>query len=60
MEATGRCMFGVEPKDMSFLYFLYYAQAAGGVEKLISSEQNMGNELRVKVSHGYSNEKPMN
>ena len=53
-------MFGVEPKDMSFLYFLYYAQAAGGVEKLISSEQNMGNELRVKVSHGYSNEKPMN
>lgn len=47
--SAGRVMFGVEPGDMSFLYYLMYIQAAGGIEPLISADKNSGQEFKVKV-----------
>eukprot|EP00121_Abeoforma_whisleri_P011702 Awhi_evm1s10803 len=30
-------VFGVEPSQISFLYFLYYCKCAGGVEALLDT-----------------------
>jgi monoamine oxidase len=37
-ELTARTVFGAEPSEISFLYFLWYAQCAGGVMQLTDFE----------------------
>ena len=37
-ELTARTVFGAEPSELSFLYFLWYAQAAGGIMALTDFE----------------------
>ncbi len=49
MDAACRCMFGAEPANASWLYFLHYCNAAGGIEPLISALENSGQELKIKV-----------
>ena len=52
IDATCRCMFGVEPQDMSLLYFLAYCNAAGGFEPLISANEEVGGqEFKIKVQN---------
>ena len=49
--SAGRCMFGVEPSQMSMLYYLMYSSAAGGFEALISTKENVGGqEFKIKVT----------
>jgi hypothetical protein len=43
------CIFGRLPKDMSFLYFLHYCHSAGGLQAVIDSEENSGQEFKIKV-----------
>lgn len=37
-ELTARTVFGAEPSELSFLYFLWYAQSAGGLLRLTDFE----------------------
>lgn len=50
IDATVRCMFGVEASEMSQLYFLKYAVAAGGFEPLIEASEGGGQQFKIKVS----------
>jgi hypothetical protein len=43
-------MFGVEASEMSQLYFLKYAVAAGGFEPLIEASEGGGQQFKIKVS----------
>ena len=47
---AGRTIFGMEPSQMSLLFYLYYAAAAGGLDPLIASDHTGGQEFKVKVS----------
>ncbi len=50
MDATCRCMFGAEVSHASWLYFLHYCNAAGGIEPLISADSDeSGQEFKIKV-----------
>lgn len=44
-----RTVFGMEPSQMSFLFFLMYATAAGGLLPLLETTSGSGQELKVKV-----------
>ncbi|XP_010892224.2 probable flavin-containing monoamine oxidase A isoform X2 [Esox lucius] len=48
MGVCSRVVFGMEPNQMSFLYFLMYAAAAGGVLFLLDSTPGSAQEFRVK------------
>ncbi|XP_036833220.1 probable flavin-containing monoamine oxidase A isoform X2 [Oncorhynchus mykiss] len=48
MGVCSRVVFGMEPNQMSFLYFLMYAAAAGGVLCLLESTPGSAQEFRVK------------
>ncbi|CAB1318475.1 unnamed protein product [Coregonus sp. 'balchen'] len=48
MGVCSRVLFGMEPNQMSFLYFLMYAAAAGGVLCLLESTPGSAQEFRVK------------
>ncbi|XP_061118056.1 probable flavin-containing monoamine oxidase A [Conger conger] len=43
-----RTLFGMEPAQLSFLYFLVFATAAGGVLPLLGTESGSAQEFRVK------------
>ncbi|KAM6984839.1 putative flavin-containing monoamine oxidase A [Aplochiton taeniatus] len=45
---SSRAVFGMEPSQMSFLYFLVYAAAAGGLLRLLESNPGSAQEYRVK------------
>ncbi|ELT92234.1 hypothetical protein CAPTEDRAFT_171408 [Capitella teleta] len=55
--AAGRCIFGVEPKHCSLLYYLTYMRSAGGLNAVISTEPGVGGqELKIeggawRISH---------
>ena len=50
VDISGRCIFGTEPSQMSVLYYLMYASAAGGMDPLISSKKDIGGqEMKIKV-----------
>lgn len=44
-----RTVFGMEPCQMSFLFFLLYAATAGGVLQLLESTPGSAQELKIKV-----------
>ncbi|XP_034403169.1 probable flavin-containing monoamine oxidase A [Cyclopterus lumpus] len=48
MGLCSRSVFGVEPSQMSFLFFLMYAAAAGGVLRLLESTPGSAQELKIK------------
>lgn len=48
-----RPLFGLEPSQMSFLYFLMYAAAAGGLLPLLESNEGSAQELKLKVHSSY-------
>ncbi|XP_071386177.1 probable flavin-containing monoamine oxidase A [Centroberyx affinis] len=48
MGLCSRAVFGMEPSQMSFLFFLMYAAAAGGVMSLLESTPGSAQELKVK------------
>ncbi|KAG7322947.1 hypothetical protein KOW79_014293 [Hemibagrus wyckioides] len=43
-----RTVFGMEPSQLSFLYFLMYSTAAGGVMKLLETTPGSAQEFKVK------------
>ncbi|XP_030624997.1 probable flavin-containing monoamine oxidase A [Chanos chanos] len=43
-----RAVFGMEPTQMSFLYFLMYSSAAGGTLRLLETTPGSAQEYRVK------------
>ncbi|KAK2823769.1 hypothetical protein Q7C36_020369 [Tachysurus vachellii] len=43
-----RSLFGLEPSQLSFLYFLMYSAAAGGVMKLLETTPGSAQEFKVK------------
>ncbi|XP_044189313.1 amine oxidase [flavin-containing] isoform X2 [Thunnus albacares] len=43
-----RSVFGMEPSQMSFLFFLMYAAAAGGLLPLLESTPGTAQELKIK------------
>ncbi|XP_034564923.1 probable flavin-containing monoamine oxidase A [Notolabrus celidotus] len=43
-----RSIFGIEPAQMSFLFFLMYAAAAGGLLPLLESTPGSAQELKIK------------
>ncbi|KAF6721674.1 putative flavin-containing monoamine oxidase A [Oryzias melastigma] len=43
-----RSVFGIEPAQMSFLFFLTYAAAAGGLLALLESTPGCAQELKIK------------
>uniref|UniRef100_A0A3Q0QVJ1 Amine oxidase n=1 Tax=Amphilophus citrinellus TaxID=61819 RepID=A0A3Q0QVJ1_AMPCI len=43
-----RSVFGMEPSQMSFLFFLMYAAAAGGLLSLLESTPGCAQELKIK------------
>ncbi|KAM4533220.1 putative flavin-containing monoamine oxidase A [Fundulus diaphanus] len=43
-----RSVFGVEPSQMSFLFFLMYAAAAGGLMALLESTPGCAQEFKIK------------
>ncbi|RVE65533.1 hypothetical protein OJAV_G00117830 [Oryzias javanicus] len=45
---SSRSVFGIEPAQMSFLFFLTYAAAAGGLLALLESTPGCAQELKVK------------
>lgn len=49
MALCSRAVFGMEPSQMSFLYFLMYSNAAGGALKLLEATPGSAQEFRVKV-----------
>ncbi|XP_034752528.1 probable flavin-containing monoamine oxidase A [Etheostoma cragini] len=48
MGLCSRPVFGMEPSQMSFLFFLMYAAAAGGVLQLLESAPGSAQELKIK------------
>ncbi|KAM9338641.1 putative flavin-containing monoamine oxidase A [Symphorus nematophorus] len=48
MELCCRPIFGMESSQMSFLYFLMYAAAAGGLLPLLESTPGSAQELKIK------------
>ena len=55
MESAVRCIFGAEVANASWLYFLHYCNAAGGLDPIISADgDNSGQEYKIKVSIYYS------
>ncbi|KAM6901206.1 putative flavin-containing monoamine oxidase A [Lycodopsis pacificus] len=48
MGLCSRSVFGTEPSQMSFLFFLMYAAAAGGVLPLLESTPGSAQELKIK------------
>ncbi|XP_053542970.1 amine oxidase [flavin-containing] A isoform X5 [Ictalurus punctatus] len=48
LELCTRSVFGMEPSQLSFLYFLMYSAAAGGVMKLLETTPGSAQEFRVK------------
>lgn len=50
MGVCSRAVFGVEPSQMSFLFFLMYAAAAGGLDALLESTSGGAQEIKIKVS----------
>ena len=45
---TIRLIFGVEPRQMSLIFFLYYCGLSGGFSRLISSDKEGAQEYRVE------------
>lgn len=45
-----RTLFGLEASQMSFLFFLVYAAAAGGLLPLLESSPGSAQELKIKVA----------
>ncbi|KAG7216657.1 hypothetical protein INR49_023369, partial [Caranx melampygus] len=43
-----RSVFGMEPSQMSFLFFLMYAAAAGGLLPLLESTEGAAQEFKIK------------
>ncbi|XP_015256947.1 PREDICTED: probable flavin-containing monoamine oxidase A [Cyprinodon variegatus] len=43
-----RSVFGVEPSQMSFLFFLMYATAAGGLQALLETSPGCAQEFKIK------------
>ncbi|KAI4876370.1 hypothetical protein NFI96_017831, partial [Prochilodus magdalenae] len=43
-----RTVFGMEPSQLSFLYFLMYSAAAGGVMRLLETTPGSAQEFKVK------------
>ncbi|KAM4634033.1 putative flavin-containing monoamine oxidase A isoform 2-T2 [Polymixia lowei] len=48
MQLSSRAVFGIEPSQMSFLFFLVYSAAAGGVLALLESTPGSAQEFKVK------------
>ncbi|KAM7393180.1 hypothetical protein PAMA_008027 [Pampus argenteus] len=48
MGLCSRAVFGMEPSQMSFLFFLMYAAAAGGLLALLESTPGSAQELKIK------------
>ncbi|XP_041914302.1 probable flavin-containing monoamine oxidase A [Alosa sapidissima] len=48
MALCSRAVFGVEPSQMSLLFFLMYSAAAGGVMRLLETTPGAAQEFRVK------------
>ncbi|CAH1793816.1 unnamed protein product [Owenia fusiformis] len=48
IDATVRIVLGVETSQISLLYFLHYGAAAGGLEPLIESNENGGQEYKIQ------------
>ncbi|XP_022063787.2 probable flavin-containing monoamine oxidase A [Acanthochromis polyacanthus] len=48
VELCSRAVFGMEPSQMSFLFFLMYAAAAGGLLPLLESTPGSAQELKIK------------
>ncbi|KAF4082680.1 hypothetical protein AMELA_G00154330 [Ameiurus melas] len=48
LELCTRSVFGMEPSQLSFLYFLMYSAAAGGVMKLLETTPGSAQEFKVK------------
>lgn len=53
MGLFSRTLSGMEPSQMSFLFFLLYAKAAGGVLRLLESTPGSAQELKIKVHISY-------
>lgn len=51
MGLCSRSVFGIEPSQMSFLFFLVYAAAAGGLLPLLESTSGSAQELKIKVEN---------
>lgn len=50
VDACNRCMLGVESSQISVLYYLMYASAAGSFDNLIKATEYKGQEYRIKVN----------
>ncbi|XP_037609392.1 probable flavin-containing monoamine oxidase A [Sebastes umbrosus] len=48
MGVCSRSVFGIEPSQMSFLFFLMYAAAAGGILTLLESTPGSAQEFKIK------------
>ncbi|KAM8828742.1 putative flavin-containing monoamine oxidase A [Spinachia spinachia] len=48
MGVCSRSVFGLEPSQMSFLFFLMYAASAGGVLPLLESTPGSAQEFKIK------------
>nr|KAI8766192.1 putative flavin-containing monoamine oxidase A [Biomphalaria glabrata] len=48
VDSACKCMFGLEPSEMSLLYFLMYVKAAGGLEIFLHPKEFTGSECRIK------------
>uniref|UniRef100_A0A8B9JJA2 Amine oxidase n=1 Tax=Astyanax mexicanus TaxID=7994 RepID=A0A8B9JJA2_ASTMX len=48
LSLCSRTVFGMEPSQMSFLYFLMYSAAAGGVMRLLETTPGSAQEFKVK------------
>ncbi|XP_053267845.1 amine oxidase [flavin-containing] A [Pleuronectes platessa] len=48
MAVSCRSVFGMEPSQMSFLFFLMYAAAAGGLLPLLESSAGAAQEFKIK------------
>ncbi|KAF3848836.1 hypothetical protein F7725_015333 [Dissostichus mawsoni] len=48
MGLCSRSLFGMEPSQMSFLFFLMFAAAAGGLLALLESTPGCAQELKIK------------
>ena len=55
IESAIRCILGAEVANASWLYFLHYCNAAGGLEPIITADNdNCGQEYKIKVAVFYS------
>lgn len=53
MGLCSRSVFGMEPSQMSFLFFLMYAAAAGGLLPLLECTPGSAQEFKIKVHSSY-------